>query len=118
VGRLEVEEFSQAGVTQLPFTRGYPLWRLPVQKNASANMVRRYPLLEARTVLFDLAGDPEQQHPVQNPVVEARIRHAIVALLRANDAPPEIYVRYALEAENTPVLAPTSRMTAASGMGP
>jgi len=102
---FEVEEFTEAEVTQLAFTRGYPLWRLPVQKNASANMVRRYPLLDARTVLFDLADDPRQLRPIDNPGVEARIRRAIVELLRANDAPAEMFVRYALEAENTPPAA-------------
>ena len=30
--------------------RAIPVWRLPVRKDAKANMTRRYPLLDARTV--------------------------------------------------------------------
>jgi arylsulfatase A-like enzyme len=93
---FEPEEFRAAEVTQLPFTRGYPVWRLPVQRDAKANMVRRYPLLEAKTALFDLQQDPSQRHPIDDPAVETRIRKSIVSLLRANDAPAELYQRYGL----------------------
>ena len=59
-------------------------------------MTRRYPLLEARTVLFDLAVDPQQRVPIEDPALEARIRAKIVEVLVVNDAPAEVYVRYGL----------------------
>ncbi len=95
---FEAREFEDAQVVpQLSFTRGFPVWRLPVRADAQANMVRRYPLLEARTVLFDLQQDPDQRRPIEDAAQEQRIRSAIVALLRANDAPAEVYARYGLE---------------------
>jgi arylsulfatase A-like enzyme len=96
---FEVEEFAGASVAaDLRFTRGYPVWKLPIQRDARANMVRRYPLLDARTVLFDLAEDPAQRTPVDRPHEEARIRAAMRALLRDNEAPEEVYERYGFAA--------------------
>jgi hypothetical protein len=48
-------------------------------------------------VLFDLQQDPDQRRPIEDAAQEQRIRSAIVALLRANDAPAEVYARYGLE---------------------
>ncbi|MDQ6620559.1 MAG: sulfatase [Pseudomonadota bacterium] len=94
---FEAIEFEGArAVHDLAFTRGYPVWRLPVHREARANMIRRYPLLDPHTVLFDLASDPEQRSPIQNPQQEARVRHQIVRLLREHEAPPELYERYGL----------------------
>ena len=92
--RMEFEGAST--VESLRFTRGYPVWRLPVHRDARANMVRRYPLLDARTALFDLQCDPAQHTPVQLPTEERRIRRAIVQLLRDHEAPAELYERYGL----------------------
>ena len=97
---FEAMEFAGAQpVEPLGFTRGYPLWRLPVHRDARANMVSRYPLLDARTVLYDLEVDPDQRTPVERPETEARIRQAIIRLLRAHEAPAEVFVRYGLDAE-------------------
>ncbi|MEP7208734.1 MAG: sulfatase [Casimicrobiaceae bacterium] len=94
---FESMEFDGAGVhPPLPFTRGFPLWRMPVHRDARANMVRRYPLLDPQTALFDLAADPDQRAPITAPAEEARIRRAILQLLRHNDAPAEVYDRYGL----------------------
>jgi arylsulfatase A-like enzyme len=94
---FEASEFADAQVVRsLPFTRGYPLWRLPVRQDAKANMTRRYPLLDARTALFDLAADPAQRAPVDEPQQERRIRAQIAALLERNDAPAELFARYGL----------------------
>ena len=91
---FEAMEFAGAQpVEPLGFTRGYPLWRLPVHSDARANMVSRYPLLDARTVLYDLEVDPDQRAPVEKPEMEARIRQAIIRLLREHEAPAEVFVR-------------------------
>lgn len=97
---FEASEFEGAtAVHGLHFARGYPLWRLPIQKDARANMVRRYPLLDAHTVLYDLAHDPGQRTPLDDPATEARIRAAIVQRMREHETPAEVYVRYGLERE-------------------
>ena len=43
------------------FTKGMPVLKLPLVPDAAANMIHRYPLLDARTALYDLAADPLQQ---------------------------------------------------------
>jgi arylsulfatase A-like enzyme len=94
---FEASEFEDAQIVRsLPFAQGFPVWRLPVRKDAKANMTRRYPLLDARTVLFDLATDPRQRAPIDDARQEDRIRAAIVRLLARNDAPAEVYARYGL----------------------
>ncbi|MEP7327752.1 MAG: sulfatase [Betaproteobacteria bacterium] len=94
---FEAGEFAGAQVVSaLPFTQGFPVWKLPVRRDAKANMTRRYPLLDARTVLYDLAADPAQSTPIDDPQQESRIRALIVALLIRNDTPPEIFARYGL----------------------
>ena len=94
---FEASEFEAAETTRsLSFTRGYPVWRLPVQKDAKANMTRRYPLLEARDALFDLAADPAQRVPLNDATLAAQMRTAIRTLMLENDAPPEMFARYGL----------------------
>ena len=94
---FESGEFAAAEVVaELPFTRGYPVWRLPVRKDAKANMTRRYPLLEAHDAVFDLATDPAQRVPLDDPALVARLRAEVVDLLRASDAPDELFARFGL----------------------
>lgn len=50
------------------------------------------------TLLFDLETDPEQQQPITDPVVEARMIQLMVKLMQQNDAPLEQYTRLGLEA--------------------
>ena len=47
------------------------------------------------TLLFDLATDPKQQHPIRDVAVERMIAH-MMRLMEANDAPPEQYERLGL----------------------
>jgi arylsulfatase A-like enzyme len=99
---FEPMEFSNAAVVEaLPFSRGYPVWRLPIQMDAKANMTRRYPLLEAKTVIYDIVSDPEQTSPIENAPLEAELTEKLKSLLQLNDAPDELYVRYGLEAPQT-----------------
>ncbi|ANN66612.1 sulfatase [Bordetella bronchialis] len=94
---FEAKEFEGAQlVDPLPFTQGYPVMRLPMRADAKANMTRRYPLLEAKTALYDLDNDPEQRRPLDAPEIEQRMRAAVAAQLRANNAPAEMFRRYGL----------------------
>ena len=49
------------------------------------------------SVLFDTKADPEQLHPLDDKEVETRLVAQMLALMRANDAPPEAYSRLGLE---------------------
>jgi hypothetical protein len=61
-------------------------------------MRARYPLLDARTALFDLSRDPGQLAAVDAPAEEARLLALMHALMRDHDAPPEAYRRLGLAA--------------------
>ena len=100
---FEAMEFADARIVEsLPFSKGYPLWKLPIRMDAKANMTRRYPLLDARTVIYDMEADPQQTTPLEDPVLEAELTRKLEALLQLNDAPPELYVRYGLAAPQLP----------------
>lgn len=94
---FESTEFGHAElVAPLEFTRDFPVLRLPLRSDSKANMTKRYPLLDAKTVLYDLATDPEQRHPIDDPELHRRMRDAVAAQLLANQAPPEMFARYGL----------------------
>jgi arylsulfatase A-like enzyme len=94
-------------VRDFGFTKEMPVLKIDALRDA-----RRIPNVDGRvfenhgTKLFDLKLDPQQQHPLRNPLVERRLRDGIADVLRAHDAPPELFARYGLE----PAIA-----TAASG---
>jgi arylsulfatase A-like enzyme len=46
-----------------------------------------------QTMLFDMAADPAQEHPMQNAEVEAMMVDHLVRLMRENDAPAEQFER-------------------------
>jgi arylsulfatase A-like enzyme len=49
------------------------------------------------TMLFDLKHDPKQEHPIEDPEVEARMIALMIDLMKANDAPPEQFERLGLD---------------------
>jgi hypothetical protein len=59
-------------------------------------MIHRYPLLDARTVLYDLAADPGQATPLDAPAEMARLTALMQALMRAEEAPAEAFMRLGL----------------------
>ena len=72
------------------FTRGLPLLKIPAlgQRRGAG----------WGTLLFDLADDPQQEHPLDAPDIEAQMIDHLVRLMRACDAPPEQFERLGLEA--------------------
>jgi arylsulfatase A-like enzyme len=52
------------------------------------------------TLLFDLAVDPGQEHPLHDPEVEARMIRLLIRLMVDNDAPPEQFERLGLAEEH------------------
>lgn len=83
----------------LDFSRDMPLLKVPVGERSA--MYKTYGpgcLLENETRLYDLASDPAQANPLDDPALEARMAEAMVALMGEVGAPPEAYARLALEA--------------------
>jgi hypothetical protein len=78
-----------------------PVLKLPLVPDAAANMIHRYPLLDARTALFDLAADPGQQAPLDAPAEAARLTAQLAAMLAEQEAPPEAFARLGLPAVAT-----------------
>lgn len=83
------------------FTKGMPVLKLPLVPDAAANMIHRYPLLDARTVLYDLERDPQQKSPIDAPGEAARMAALLCRAMAAHEAPPEAYRRLGLP-ETTP----------------
>jgi hypothetical protein len=48
------------------------------------------------TRLYDLREDPGEQHPFRDDQIEARLLAAAVRVMKAHDAPPEMYDRFDL----------------------
>jgi hypothetical protein len=89
------------------FTKEMPVLRIDALKDA-----RRIPnndrvgwAVDHGTVVYDLERDPKQLEPFRDEAVERRLRRGIEAVLRAHDAPAELYARYQLRAPSA--AAPT-----------
>ena len=84
-------------VRDFSFTKDMPVMRIDALKDS-----RRIPNVDKRvfnylgTQLFDLEADPRQINPITDPIAEARIRAGMVEMLRAHDAPDELFGRYGL----------------------
>lgn len=78
------------------WTKGVKVLKVPVVEGAAANMVRRYPLLDATTVLFDVQADPAQLDALSAPDEEARLIQLMRDAMRQHDAPPEAFARLGL----------------------
>ena len=72
-------------VPPLPFSKGLPLLRIATP---GAQSPAQY-----GTLLFDLAEDPQQEHPLDDPVIEQRMIDHMVRLMRECDAPEEQFAR-------------------------
>ena len=80
------------------FTQNVPLMRIPVI--AESPFFKRHGaavLMDCETRLFDLQRDPHQAAPIDNPVVEANLVEQMTVIMRANDAPEELFDRFYLQ---------------------
>lgn len=95
---FEQMEFEGAElVDDLAYARGFPVMRLKIHPDAKANMIRRYPLLDANDVIYDLASDPGQETPLNDPAVRDRCCREVLRLLAEHEAPAELTSRFAFE---------------------
>jgi hypothetical protein len=73
------------------FTKG-----LQVLRTEARPWIKAHPF---GTLLFDLERDPRQEHPLDDPQVEAMMIGHMIRLLVENDAPPEQFERLGLAQE-------------------
>ncbi|MCB9151419.1 MAG: sulfatase [Caldilineaceae bacterium] len=79
-------DFEVAGPFR--FTKGAKVMQLPGRAWAGG-----HPLT---TLLYDLANDPNQEHPLDDAAAETRMIDLMVKLMAENDAPAEQYTRLGL----------------------
>jgi hypothetical protein len=77
-------------VAPLSFTKNMPVLKVNSSTPIDAHSFG--------TLLFDLATDPHQENPIQDAALEERMIRLLIDQMKANDAPPEQYVRLGLEA--------------------
>ena len=72
------------------FTKGCRTMRIDASAWSSVNAH------QFGTALYDLEADPQQEHPIDDPEIEARMIRLMVQLMQDNDAPVEQYQRMGL----------------------
>lgn len=88
-GFIEVERMKDAQLVEpLPFTKGYPVMKIPGKGKGTPH--------KFGTLLFDLASDPAQEHPLKDEQLEQRMIEKMVRLMKENDCPEEQYERLGL----------------------
>ena len=90
----ELEEATLA--RGFSFAQRMPLLRMPARDDARRPPMQGGALAEANTVLYDLHSDPGQCAPLSDPATEKRLADAMTALMRNNEAPPELFRRFDL----------------------
>ncbi|GAB5377094.1 MAG: sulfatase-like hydrolase/transferase [Acuticoccus sp.] len=91
------DELRQATLAPpLDFSRDIPVLKVPVsERSAMYNTYGPGCLLENETRLYDLAADPGQQAPLDDPALEAAMAAKMTALMGTLGAPGEAYRRLA-----------------------
>lgn len=76
------------------WTKSVPLLKVPViERSPMFNNYGPGAMLENDTRIYDLASDPGQETPIQDPKVETRMIGHMRSLMEANDAPAEAFER-------------------------
>jgi len=94
---FSAEELRDAElVREFDFTMGMPLLRIPARDDAKRPPMQGGALADAQNAVYELGTDAGQIAPVHNPVVEQRMVGAMIECLRQNQAPAELFERFAL----------------------
>ncbi|MCO5734172.1 sulfatase [Rhizobium sp. SSA_523] len=80
------------------WTKNVPLMKVPViERSPMFNNYGPGAMLEDDTRLYDLAQDPGQEQPLDDPETEAMMIAHMCRLMAANDAPAEAFARLKLD---------------------
>lgn len=88
----DLQQIEMAG--PFSFTKGCPVMR-----------IRSTPWVDCHsfgTMLFDLATDPKQEHPIRDEAIESKMIGHLVRLMECSDAPAQQYERLGLPVPQTP----------------
>lgn len=76
------------------YSKGVPLLRVPATpKSPLYKLHGPASQHDTNTVMFDLATDPSQERPIDEPEVRRRLIAGMIALMKENGAPPEYFTR-------------------------
>ena len=89
--RFSVKEMQSAQFVEgFSFTKGMHVLRIPTPVKTVGGLNR------GDELLFDLQEDPREEHPLNDETIKRRLKDAMIALLKENDAPREIFEAYDL----------------------
>ena len=96
------EELKQTETTltgEFSFTKGIPVMKIPASGATSPNNTcyQYEDHIKYGDLLFDLEADPYQQQPIQDGGIEEQMLEAMRALMKAGEAPAELYERMGIE---------------------
>lgn len=98
VGCIAPEDYDKIGFGNLSWTN-YPVYKFPADiidyKNPSQEYSKRSEHNQT-TCLYDLARDYEQEHPLDDPALEAEYAAKLKAAMEAHDSPAEQFERLGL----------------------
>lgn len=88
--RMSVEDIQKAEwVEPFSFTKGCSVMKIP-----AISFKHPQTMEEGSVLLYDVLADPHQQNPITDEAVVTRLKGALLELLKENDAPEELYLRY------------------------
>lgn len=94
-------ELRDAELTnEFEFTDGVPVLKLPAKRNAAGQPcghASQGGYEDTTTVLYDLEADPNQEKPIDDPDVVARLEGFMTDILIRNQAPREAFTRIGLK---------------------
>lgn len=92
------EEFGDVElIHDNPFSSGFPVLKLKALDTAHRPPLQGGALADAHTVVYDLASDASQASPVNDSDLEQTMIELLVAAMKANHAPEELYARFGLQ---------------------
>ena len=87
-----IEEMRSA-VLAGPFAHTKGCKVLKIKKGTPRSQAKQ---LNQGSFLYDLASDPGMEHPIQDAEAEKYMQDLLISVLKENDTPDEVYVRYRL----------------------
>ncbi len=98
--RFAIDELVDATLSPpFSFSKGVPLLRLKTQKNEGGLAVECQGMAfeDCETALYNLATDPKQKIPINDPVIEKRLAKNMKTHMQEADAPKEMYDRLGID---------------------
>jgi arylsulfatase A-like enzyme len=102
--RFAIDELLGATLAApFDFTKGVPVLKLKPRTNdaGEAIEVQGMNFEDTQTRLYDLHTDPGQTAPIDDPAIESRLVAEMIRLMRACDAPQEMFERFDLHEKET-----------------